>query len=184
MKQIKISQGLVNVIENINHTETRCKIYTAVFNYCFLAIEPELEGETLVIWKIIKPLIESVNKTAVVKKSLHSFEHSPYYVFESFEMAFKQTKTFRENPMISIPLLYDACVLAEPTRYKYSDWIRAAQNWYKMHPERYFKSIKSAIQKDAAFALMTKGDISRAEHDAKMALQRKLINNGNDPYSY
>jgi ABC-type uncharacterized transport system auxiliary subunit len=90
-----------------------------------------------------------------------------------------------KNMNISISKsLIDSIESISDIQYMYLNWIQAAANWVSREPHKYTKSIKSAIQKDPAFALMTKGDIARAEYDAKMALQRKLINNENDPYTY
>lgn len=117
-------------------------------------------------------------------KGKHLFKNSPYFDLSTFSEAFKTTQCFARHPNLDIELIHDMMVNSEAKGYMYLNWIQAAANWVSREPHKYTKSIKSSIQKDAAFALMTKGDISRAEHDAKMALQRKLINNGNDPYSY
>lgn len=118
------------------------------------------------------------------KKGKHLFKNSPYFDLTTFTEAFKSTPCFARHPALDIELIHDMMVNSEAKGYMYLNWIQAAANWVSREPHKYTKSIKSAIQKDPAFALMTKGDIARAEHDAKMALQRKLINNGNDPYTY
>jgi hypothetical protein len=117
-------------------------------------------------------------------KGKHLFKNSPYFDFATFSETFKSTTCFARHPNLDIELIHEMMVNSEAKGYMYLNWIQAAANWVSREPHKYTKSIKSAIQKDPAFALMTKGDIARAEHDAKMALQRKLINNGNDPYSY
>jgi hypothetical protein len=117
-------------------------------------------------------------------KGKHLFKNSPYFDLEAFSEAFKSTPCFARHPALDIELIHDMMVNSEAKGYMYTNWIQAAANWVSSKPHKYTKSVKSAIQKDPAFALMTKGDLARAEHEAKMALQRKLINNGNDPYSY
>ena len=117
-------------------------------------------------------------------KGKHLFKNSEYFEPLKFTEAFKGTTCFARHPNLDIELIYDMMVNSEAKGYMYIDWIKAAANWVSREPHKYTKSIKTAIQKDPAFALMTKGDISRAEHEAKMALQRKILNNGNDPYSY
>ena len=117
-------------------------------------------------------------------KGKHLFKNSEYFDPAKFTEAFKSTPCFARHPNLDIELIYDMMVNSEAKGYMYVDWIKAAANWVSREPHKYTKSIKSAIQKDPAFALMTKGDIARAEHNAKMALQRKLINKPDDPYSY
>lgn len=117
-------------------------------------------------------------------KGKHLFKNSEYFDIDKFTEAFKSTACFARHPNLDIELIYDMMVNSEAKGYMYIDWIKAAANWVSREPHKYTKSIKTAIQKDPAFALMTKGDIARAEHEAKMELQRKLLNNGNDPYSY
>lgn len=133
-------------------------------------------------------ILKPETKVSVIPKTKpkgkHLFKNSEYFDYESFLNAFQQTKCFARHPNLDVELIYDTMVNSEAKGYMYIDWIKAAANWVEREPHKYTKSIKTAIQKDPAFALMTKGDIARAEHEAKMALQRKLLNNGNDPYSY
>ena len=112
------------------------------------------------------------NKSAKLK--MHSFEQSPYSDYQTFEAAFMNTKTFRDNPTIVISLLYDALNLAEPAKYKYTDWIRAAQNWYKMHPERYLPSVKAAISQTPFGSDMSAIERQRAADKLK-TMQRIMM---------
>jgi hypothetical protein len=184
MKEISINKSLIDSIESISDIQLRAKIYTCVFEYCFNKVIPELHGIDLMTWNLLQPHMPKNDKLQSPKKGKHLFKNSPYFDLATFTEAFKTTTCYARHPNLDIELIHDMMVNSEAKGYMYLNWIQAAANWVSREPHKYTKSIKSAIQKDPAFALMTKGDIARAEHDAKMALQRKLINNGNDPYTY
>lgn len=117
-------------------------------------------------------------------KKKHLFKHSEYFEFDKFTEAFTKTKCFARHPNLDLERIHTMMVNSEAKNYMYVNWIMATENWVDRDPSKYIKTIKSVIEQDPLFSVMTKGDIKRAEHDAKMAIQRKLLNNGDDPYTY
>lgn len=46
----------ISQIEGINE---KCNVYTSIFEYCFLGIEPNLNGTSNIIWTLMKPQIDT-----------------------------------------------------------------------------------------------------------------------------
>ena len=116
------------------------------------------------------------NKT----KKRHPFSQSIYNDnFELFCQDFEKTKTAKENPNIDKKKLFETLELADD-KYIYSDWIKTAQAWYKRKPSEFQFSVSSILEKDPAYAIMTKGDKIIHENRLKREMQKQLINQNHD----
>lgn len=117
-------------------------------------------------------------------KTKHSFCKSPYFEFSKFEEAFLQTKCYKRYPNLSIEAIHEELMLASDSnsKYKYNNWISVAQSWVNRNPAKYQNSIKKSIEQDPISPLMNKGDKIRAENDARLEAQLKLLAH-EDPYS-
>lgn len=128
---------------------------------------------------------ETKVSVASKQKGKHLFKNSEYFDYETFLNAFQQTKCFARHPNLDVELVYDTMVNSEAKGYMYIDWIKAAANWVEREPGKFIKTVKTIIRNDPAAPLMTNGDIARAELNAKLEMQRKLIKfDPNDPYAY
>lgn len=117
-------------------------------------------------------------------KTKHSFCKSPYFEFSKFEEAFLQTKCYSRYPNLSIEAIHEELMLASDSnsKYKYNNWLSVAQNWVNRNPAKYQNTIKKSIEQDPISPLMNKGDKIRAENDARLEAQLKLLAH-EDPYS-
>ena len=122
-----------------------------------------------------------IKKTKKKKPELIPFIESIYNDnFEQFDIDFSKTKTAIENPMIDKKKLFDTLQFSEPAKHRYSNWISAAQNWYKNYPSKYAFSLTSILEKDPAYAMMTKGQQVIAQNNLKMEMQKQFIKPNQD----
>jgi len=80
------------------------------------------------------------NKTE--KRKAHLFRNSKYHNnVELFIGDFTNTTTFQRHPEIDPQLLFDDIQTSTDAtdKYKYADWLAAAQNWCKRDIKRYTK---------------------------------------------
>jgi len=118
------------------------------------------------------------------QKAKHLFKNSPYYELHTFSEAFQKTKCFARHPNLDIELIHDMMVNSEAKGYKYTNWIMAAAQWVERKPEQFILTIESKLKRDPAYALMSKGDKIAYEAKIKRDMQRTLIHDPNDAYSY
>lgn len=52
-------RSFYEAISQIKETDEKCNVYTAIFEYCFFGIEPQLSGTANIIWTLMKPQIDS-----------------------------------------------------------------------------------------------------------------------------
>jgi hypothetical protein len=124
-----------------------------LFEHQINGAEPDPLHPMFMAFGFIKAQMQSAtkSKTAVTlgedspaskKRREHFFRDSKYYQNqELFIEDFKKTKAFRLNPDIDIEKLYDDIETSTNAKdkYKYVNWIDAAQNWFKLKPQYYTK---------------------------------------------
>jgi len=124
-----------------------------LFEYQITGATPDTSHPLFIAFGFIKAQMQGATKTKTVavlggdsipskKRREHFFRDSKYYQnLELFIEDFKKTKAFRLNPEIDIEKLYDDIETSTNAKdkYKYVNWIDAAQNWFKLKPQRYNK---------------------------------------------
>jgi len=101
-------------------------------------------------------------------------ENEPY-----FETEWMKTESFKSNPLLSIKKIFNTLRLSDE-KYKYVNWIKAAENWVLRNPSQYHVSVKDLVQADPMAAFMNKGELQSAESTLKRQIKRTLLN-GNQP---
>jgi DNA-binding Lrp family transcriptional regulator len=151
------------------------------------ATEKHLESnwthhKTIKTSKDNKDLIDLKEKKINKKKpTLIPFIESIYNEnFEQFDIDFSKTKTAIENPGIDKKKLFDSLQFSDEAKYRYVDWVKVAQVWYSRNPKQYNFSLTSMLEKDPAYAIMTKGQQVIHENRLKMELQRQFIKPNQD----
>jgi hypothetical protein len=52
-------KSFYDAISQIEEIDKKCEVYTAIFEYCFFGIEPNLSGTPNIIWTLMKPQIDN-----------------------------------------------------------------------------------------------------------------------------
>jgi chromosome condensin MukBEF ATPase and DNA-binding subunit MukB len=133
---------------------------------------------------------ETVNENETLKEkkrepkqskiAKHIFADSVFHENETyFETEWMKTESFKNNPLLSIKKIFNTLRLSDE-KYKYVNWIKAAENWVLRNPSQYHVSVKDLVQADPLAAFMNKGELISAEADLKRKIKRTLLN-GNQP---
>ena len=110
----------------------------------------------------------------------HIFADSVFHENETyFETEWMKTESFKSNPLLSIKKIFNTLRLSDE-KYKYVNWIKAAENWVLRNPSQYHVSVKDLVQADPMAAFMNKGELQSAESTLKRQIKRTLLN-GNQP---
>lgn len=156
---------LSDEVKDILHGTNASVFALAVLEYLFYGVEPYNPSHK---WQELKKAIDAVNKKP--KNKLFPFVESEYgNNFSKFLEDFEKTETYKNNPNILIMALYDSLMLSDPSKHKNSNWMLAAQRWYKNYPEKYHVSVVDVIKNDPAYGMMNKGDV--ISHAAKLKRQ-------------
>jgi hypothetical protein len=123
-----------------------------LFEHQINGSEPDPLHPLFMAFGFIKAQMQSATKqkTAVTltdqnkseKRKAHLFRNSKYHNNpELFIHDFTSTKTFQRHPEIDPQLLFDDIQTSTDAtdKYKYTDWLAAAQNWCKRDVKRYTK---------------------------------------------
>jgi len=116
----------VSVSDSVN-------VSTSVNDSVRISFPVSIEPESAVI------LIEDYKPE---KRKAHLFRNSKYHQNpELFREDFVNTTTFQRHPEIDPQLLFDDIKTSTDAtdKYKYADWMAAAQNWCKRDVKRYVK---------------------------------------------
>jgi hypothetical protein len=92
-------KSFYEAISQIEEIDKRCIAYTAIFEYCFFGVEPNLTGTPNIIWTLMKPQIDSSIKNYLNGKKGGAPQGN--------QNARKQPKTTENNPL---------CIVDETTK--------------------------------------------------------------------
>jgi len=185
-----IENGAIELVEASKNQYSCNRIALVKFTKALTKASPKhLPKQVQSTYQSISHIHKTNNTNKTIKdyntkkvKKAHTFSESVYHEnLELFTEDFTKTKTYLDNSNIDIEKLFDTLSLADD-KYKYTDWLKTAQAWFRRKPSEFKFSIKSKIEQDPISPLMNKGDKIRAENDARLEAQLKLTAH-EDPYS-
>lgn len=155
MKYIKLNKRLKDDILEMSNKDAGLMLRYLVY----LSDGDEIQAEDFPEFERAKKNLVSI--TASPKKGLHPFEDSEYSELDIFREAFEKSATFMRNRFIDIDALHQELLLCDSEKYKYSNWIKVAQQWYNRNPKKYHFSVKKEIAKDPRSGILNKEESKR-----------------------